>query len=61
MTKYEADDAAAINRRMEEIKAERWAAIQGKSLEGEPVEAPKDIDWTGMYGYQKQNFGPELT
>lgn len=36
-----ADDCAAINRRMEEIAAERRANIMGK-----PIEAPADIDWT---------------
>jgi hypothetical protein len=47
VTKYEADDAAAINKRMEEIQAERWAAIRGKPLEdAKPVEAPGDIDWS---------------
>ncbi len=46
MTKYEADDAAAISKRMEEIRAERWRNIQGK-----PIEAPADIDWTGWNMY----------
>jgi hypothetical protein len=44
MTKYEADDAASINKRMEEIKAERWKNIQGTPIEA--TEAAPDIDWS---------------
>jgi hypothetical protein len=51
MTSKLADDYSEINKRMEEIKAERQSHIMGKPLEGEPTEAPADIDWTGMYGY----------
>jgi hypothetical protein len=47
MTKYEADDAAAINKRMEEIKAERWKQIQGT-----PIDPPADVDWTKWNMFQ---------
>jgi hypothetical protein len=40
----EADDAAAINKRMEEIKAERWKNIQGTPIEA--TEAAPAIDWS---------------
>jgi hypothetical protein len=47
VTKYEADDAAAINKRMEEIQAERWQRIQGTPLDdAKPTEPPSEIDWT---------------
>ena len=55
MTSKIADDSASIAQRLKEIEAEKMAAIMGKPLEGEPVEAPKDIDWTGMYGYGTVN------
>lgn len=41
---YQADDAAAIAKRMEEIKAERWKHIQGTPIEA--TEAAPDIDWS---------------
>lgn len=51
-TKYSADDMPSIAQRLKEIEAEKMAAIMGKPLEDpKPVEAPADIDWTGMYGY----------
>jgi len=42
-TTKQADDYSYIRKRLEEIEAEKRAAIVG-----EPVEAPKDIDW-GMF------------
>lgn len=48
MTSKLADEYSDINKRLEEIQAERRANIMGKPIEGEPTEAPKDIDW-GMY------------
>lgn len=58
MTKI-ADDVNSIAARLKEIQEEKLQAIMGQPLEhksafddvAEPVEAPKDIDWTGMYGY----------
>ncbi len=50
-TKYSADDMPSIAQRLKEIEAEKMAAIMGKPLEDpKPVEAPADIDWTGVYG-----------
>lgn len=52
MSKYTADDMPSIAQRLKEIEAEKTARINGISLEdAKPVEAPADIDWTGMYGY----------
>ena len=52
MTTKIADDTASIAQRLKEIEAEKMAQIMGKPLEDpQPTEAPKDIDWTGMYGY----------
>jgi hypothetical protein len=42
-----ADDVASIAKRMEEIKADRWRAIQDKPLE----EAKPEEFWAAMYGY----------
>ena len=56
-TRYSADDTASIAQRLKEIEAETTARINGISLEdAKPVEAPKDIDWTGMYGYHPCGF-----
>ena len=52
MTSKLADEYSDINKRLEEIQAERQAHIMGKPIEGEPTEAPKDIDWSGVFGYQ---------
>ena len=50
-TRYAADDAPSIAQRLKEIEAEKTARINGISLEdAKPVEAPADIDWTGVYG-----------
>jgi hypothetical protein len=50
-TRYSADDTASIAQRLKELEAETTARINGISLEdAKPVEAPKDIDWTGIYG-----------
>jgi hypothetical protein len=52
LSKYSADDMPSIAQRLKEIEAEKTARINGISLEdAKPVEAPADIDWTGMYGY----------
>ena len=59
MTSKIADDSASIAQRLKEIEAEKMAAIMGKPIEGEPVEAPKDIDWTGMYGQAYAAFKQE--
>jgi hypothetical protein len=42
-----ADDVGSIAKRMEEIKAERWKAIQDKPLE----ETKSEDFWAAMYGY----------
>jgi hypothetical protein len=46
---YLADDSAAIKARLEELMAEKQLALTGSSAPVQ-VEAPKDIDWTSMYG-----------
>jgi hypothetical protein len=52
MTQKAADDMPSIAQRLKEIEAEKAARINGISLEDpQPTETPKDIDWTGMYGY----------
>lgn len=61
-TKYSADDMPSIAQRLKEIEAEKMAAIMGKPLEDpKPVEAPADIDWTGMYGYSPPAFTGNAT
>jgi len=54
-TKYHADDAPAIKRRMEEIQAERMRAIMGKPIE-ETKEVPTAGGWA-MYGTGSGNLG----
>jgi hypothetical protein len=50
--KFAVNDFASLNARSKELEADKTARINGISLEdAQPVEAPKDIDWTGMYGY----------
>ena len=57
MTKI-ADDSESIAKRLKELEAEKLAAIMGKPIEEpKPVEAPKDIDWTGLYGAGNGNAG----
>jgi hypothetical protein len=56
VTTKAADDMPSIAQRLKEIEAEKAARINGISLEDpQPTEAPKDIDWTGMYGYPCAN------
>jgi hypothetical protein len=51
-TRYRADEYAEIAKRVKELESETSQRINGISLEdAKPVEAPADIDWTGMYGY----------
>lgn len=51
-TRFIADQTDAIAQRLKELEAETTARINGISLEdAKPVEAPADIDWTGIYGY----------
>jgi hypothetical protein len=53
---YLADDTAAINARMEEIKADRRLAQTGSTAEEKPAEKPQEFDSYGMYvvGYKSQ-------
>jgi putative methionine-R-sulfoxide reductase with GAF domain len=52
-TRYRADEYAEIAKRVKELESETSQRINGISLEdAKPVEAPADIDWTGIYGYQ---------
>jgi hypothetical protein len=51
-TRYGINEFDEIGKRLNEIVKERSEAILGVPLEdAKPVEAPADIDWTGMYGY----------
>lgn len=51
MTTKIADDTASIAQRLKEIEAEKMAQIMGKPLEDpQPTEAPKDLDWSTVYG-----------
>lgn len=52
MTTKIADDSPSIAQRLKEIEAEKMARVMGQPLDdAQPVKAPEDIDWTGMYGY----------
>jgi hypothetical protein len=51
-TRYGINEFDQIAKGLKELEAEKVARINGISLEdAKPVEAPADIDWTGMYGY----------
>jgi hypothetical protein len=51
-TRYGINEFDQIAKGLKELEAEKTARINGISLEdAKPVEAPADIDWTGMYGY----------
>ena len=51
MTTKIADDTSSIAQRLKEIEAQKMQAIMGTPLDdAKPVDAPADIDWTGMYG-----------
>lgn len=43
-----ADDTTAIAKRLAEIEKERLEAIMGAPID--PVEPPKDIDWSNYVG-----------
>ena len=51
-TRYRADEYAEIAKGLKELEAAKLERINTPTIEdAKPVEAPADIDWTGMYGY----------
>ena len=51
-TRYRADEYAEIAKGLKELEAAKLERINTPTIEdAKPVEAPADIDWTGVYGY----------
>jgi hypothetical protein len=51
-TRYGVNEFDEIAKGLKDIEAAKLERINGVPIEdAQPVKAPEDIDWTGMYGY----------